>query len=202
MGVSVAWPRPGVLLPPTSTATTRSSTRRAPSIALTPTQGVLLCAALPRTVTMTSMRPLLASATRPVVPMTMTASLGIKPSAVADADGGVVPAGLARRAHREHQPAAQREAVGGGLHRRQRRGERAFLLRHAAAAHIGAGRILDQLAGIRDRACGSPDASWRRPSASGCCRRVAARARPRDCPCGRAATAGRAVAPAERPRRR
>ena len=50
-------------------------------MALTPTQGVLLCEALPRTVTITSMRPLLASATRLVVPITMTASFGLKPSA-------------------------------------------------------------------------------------------------------------------------
>ena len=60
---------------------TCASTRRAPSIALTPTQGVLLCAALPRTVTIASMRPLLASATRLVVPITMTASFGLNPKA-------------------------------------------------------------------------------------------------------------------------
>jgi hypothetical protein len=47
----------------------------------TPTQGVLLWEALPRTVMMASMRPLLASATRLVVPITMTASRGAKPNA-------------------------------------------------------------------------------------------------------------------------
>ena len=67
---------------------------------------------------------------------------------VADADRGVVPAGLSSGAHREHETAAQGEAIGGSLHRRKRRGERPFLLGHAAAPDMGARRILDQLAGI------------------------------------------------------
>ena len=148
MGVSVAWPRTACLLPATSTAITRSSTRRAPSIAFTPTHGVPLCEALPRTVTMTSTRPLLASATWLVVPMTITARRGRETKRVANADRGVMAAGLARSAHREHEAAAQGEAVGGSLHRRERRGERAFLLGHAAAAHMRPRGILDQLAGI------------------------------------------------------
>ncbi len=66
---------------------------------------------------------------------------------LADGERGVVAAGLAGAAHGEHQAAAQGEAIGGRLHRRQRCGQRALLLGHAAAAHVPAARILDQLAG-------------------------------------------------------